>query len=433
MRTRNSALAFAAVVLAAGCQTEGVDDLSLAFVSSMHVDDDARPDGNGSPGRPFDNLPDAIDQARGLGGGVRIMIAPGVYELTETLAIDFPVILLGANDMEDDGSGWPSGQVAPDTETVILSAAALGTNDLVKVGSETGPVIEGQVAFRNLTFDLGPNFAHALHIVKAQDFAVTGCIFRGEDANIGIFPVASSGLIAYNHLSVGAGISVNAGTPGSPAVVEVRRNRGRGNSFGGLLLNGSGWDLPETDADQLDVVVTDNDWSDNHAEGMRFGIRVFLIRRDSGRPGDDQDTGNVTALIENNRIVGNDLGMSIDAGFPFRNFGGDPPTSCDERVYHGSFDLELSGNELSGSFVAPALISFSRHITYGDPSQLESWQFLHDTTYTISDPDSSLAGFLLDHPGQDPFTGGLCPGDDVRETLANQLVYNGVPVPNSSR
>jgi hypothetical protein len=432
MRTRNSALAFAALVLAAGCQTEEVDDLTTAYATGMHVDDDAQPGGTGSAGRPFNNLPDAIDQARQLGGGVRIMIAPGVYELTETLAIDFPVVLLGANEMEDDGSGWPSGKVAPNTETVILSTAALGMNDVVKVGSETGPVIKDPVAFRNLTFDTGPNFSHALHMIKAQDFAVTGCIFQGENGNIGVFPVASSGVIAYNYLSVGAGISVNAGTPGSPANVEVTRNRGRGNTFGGLLLNGSGWELPETNADQLDAVVTDNDFSDNHAEGeLRFGIRVFLIRRDSGQAGDEQDTGNVRALIENNRIFGNDLGMAIDAGFPFRNFGGDPPTSCDERVYHGSFDLELSGNDLSDSFLAPALISFSRHVTYVDSSALESWQFLHDTTYTISDPDNSLDGFWLDHPAKDPFTGGLCVDDDSQEPLENQLVYNGVPVPNN--
>lgn len=430
MTTRNSALSFAGLVLVAGCQTERVDDLTQALATNVHVDDNAPPGGDGSPANPFNNLPDAVDHAGGLGGDIRILIAAGEYELTETLEIDFPVVMQGANVMGDDATGWPSGLVAPGTETVILSTAALGMNTLVKVGSETGPVINGLVAFRNLTFDLGPNFANALHIVKTQDFDVRRCLFRGEDPNIGIFPVASSGDIADNHLSVGAGISVNAGTPGSPARVQVTGNRAVGNSFGGLLLNGSGFDLPETNADQLDVEVTDNDLSDN-AGGTRFGIRVFLIRRDPGSPGDDQDTGNVTALIEDNRIVGNGIGMTIDAGFPFRNFGGTPPTMCDPRVYHGSFDLDLNGNDLSGSLFAPALISFTRSNVFFDPSgELPFWQYLHDTTYTISDPDESLDGFLLDHPSNDPFVGGACM-EDVQEQLNNQLVYNGAPVPNN--
>lgn len=433
MKTRNSALSFAGLFLLAGCQTEAINDLTRALVTNVHVDDDAPPGGDGSLANPFDNLPDAVDHAGGLGGDIRILIEPGEYALTQTLAIDFPVILQGTNVMGDDPDGWPSGLVAPGTETVILSTPTLGPNTLIKVGSETGPVISGLVAFRDLTFDLGPNFANALHIVKAQDFDVRRNLFRGDDANIGVFPVASSGVIADNHMTVGAGISVNAGTPGSPANVEVSGNRAVENGFGGLLLNGSGFDLPETNADQLDVVVTDNDLSNNDAptdDNTRFGIRVFLIRRDPGRPGDDQDTGNVTALIEDNRIVGNGLGITIDAGFPFRNFGS-TPKRCDERVYHGSFDLELTGNDVSGNLRAPALITFTRSSTALNPGELSAWQYLHHATYTISDPDDSLDGFLLDHPANDPFVGPVCPADITPELLLNQLVYNGVTVPNN--
>ena len=139
--------------------------------------------------------------------------------------------------------------------------------------------------------------------------------------------------------------------------------------------------------------------------------------------------------------------MTIDAGFPFRNLGFTVPpalqaatdatmnrlggpSACDERVYHGSFDLELNGNDLSGSLLASALISFTRNDASFTPADLQFWQFLHDTTFTISDPDESLEGFLLDHPTRDPFTGGLCPGDTVQEPLNNLLIYNGAVVPN---
>jgi len=122
--------------------------------------------------------------------------------------------------------------------------------------------------------------------------------------------------------------------------------------------------------------------------------------------------------------------MSIDAAFPFRNFSSNP-TRCDERVYHGSFDLDLAGNSLSGSSFAPALISFTRNSTALDPGELAAWQYLHHSTYTISDPDESLDGFMLDHPANDPFVGPTCPADVTPEALLNTLVYNGVTVPNN--
>jgi hypothetical protein len=62
----------------------------------------------------------------------------------------------------------------------------------------------------------------------------------------------------------------------------------------------------------------------------------------------------VAATIEGNRIADNQIGVTIDAGFPFRRVG----TTCDSRVYSGTFDLELRGNTLSGSRFLPALIAF---------------------------------------------------------------------------
>jgi hypothetical protein len=55
------------------------------------------------------------------------------------------------------------------------------------------------------------------------------------------------------------------------------------------------------------------------------------------------------------------------------------------------------------------------------------WQYLHNSTYTISDPDGTLAGYWYDHPAADPFL-GPCANDAVQEPLANHLIYNGVEV-----
>jgi hypothetical protein len=58
----------------------------------------------------------------------------------------------------------------------------------------------------------------------------------------------------------------------------------------------------------------------------------------------------------------------------------------DTRVYTGTIDITLTGNTLSGSLLAPGLISFTREQTTLNPAQLPSWQYLHNAIYTITDP-----------------------------------------------
>jgi hypothetical protein len=431
MRFRSCVLFLSGLAIVTGCQTEAIDDQALALVTTVHVDDGAPPGGDGTPGNPFNNLPDAVEHAGGLSGAITILLAPGQYPLSNTLAIDFPVEVRGSNQLVFDGSGWPTGAVAPGTSTQIVGTAALGTDTLVKVGSETGPVISGGVTFRDLSFVCTSPNAHALHIVKTQGFTVTNNTFSG--GNISVFPVASSGLIDGNSMrGVGVGVSVNAGTPGSPADVTVTGNRSSRNRFGGVLLNGSGFDLPETNAHSLEVTVSNNDLSFNaFIPEFSFGIRVFVIRRDNERPGDGQNVGALFAHIEQNLIEGNEIGLTLDAGFPFRNYTtGSGQHACDDRVYEGSVDLELLANTLIDSELAPALLSFTRNSASFDPGELQAWQFLHFATYNISDPHFSLNGFLVDHPATDPFVGGLCPGDVTHEALDNHLVYNQATIPN---
>ena len=65
--------------------------------------------------------------------------------------------------------------------------------------------------------------------------------------------------------------------------------------------------------------VRNNDLSGNiGVPGFSFGIRIVILRRDIGLPGDTQSEGHVHASVTGTRIVGNEMGFSIDAGFPYR-------------------------------------------------------------------------------------------------------------------
>jgi hypothetical protein len=119
--------------------------------------------------------------------------------------------------------------------------------------------------------------------------------------------------------------------------------------------------------------------------------------------------------------------VTIDAGFPFRRVG----TTCDPRVYSGTFELELRGNTLSGSRFIPALIAFTRNQAALHQFPLDLWQYLHSATYDITDPDGTLADALIDHPEVDPFI-GPCPNDAAYELLDNRLIYNGTVLPHMS-
>ena len=84
---------------------------------------------------------------------------------------------------------------------------------------------------------------------------------------------------------------------------------------------------------------------------------------------------------------------------------------------------------VADSVLAPALVTFTRYTAAMGFQPMREWQYLHDSTFSISDPDDSLAGALIDHPERDPFLGS-CPGDERLEPLRNSLLRNGLAVPN---
>jgi hypothetical protein len=194
-----------------------------------------------------------------------------------------------------------------------------------------------------------------------------------------------------------------------------------------MLLNGTGTDADEF-ADQLDATVENNDLSDNGFGNAGFGLRIFIIRRDPGAPADFQSTGFIRAVVRNNRLVHNQIGLLLDAGFPYRRFMG----VCDPRTYSGGIDLTLKNNVITGSTLLPSLITFTRSTTALNPAMRNQYKYLHNSTFAVSDPDGTLAGYTLDHRNNDPATAAqLCPGEPASAPLGNHFFYNGVEIAGS--
>jgi len=389
----------------------------------IHVDDDAVAGGDGSGKTPYNNIAAALVAANATTASVTIKVAPGDYVITETLRISRSLDLSGSSQLLIDGDALPTGDVAAGTETRIVAASSLGAQPVILVGRSNGTVLSG---VRIGGFVLaGTAGGVEVQLTRVQDYLVSANVFRSP-ANFGLLSVASSGRVIGNHFSgVGTGAIFTGGYPASPSSVTFTGNRSVRNTLGGALLNGASIDIPEL-GDQLDAVVRGNDLSDNTGNpNQSFGLRVFILRRDLGAPGDTQSSARVHALVQNNRIAANRHGIVIDAGFPYRAVG----TVCDTRVYSGAVDLTFVDNTVTGSLVRSALVTFTRHVAALNQALLPQWQYLHGATFVIDDRDGALADAWIDHPELDPFL-GPCPGDATHEPLGNVLLYNGAVVPN---
>lgn len=407
------------ILLAAAC---GGDDDGP---STIYVAVNAPAGGDGSSAKPLGSISAAITMA-GEKKAATVKLAPGRYELSASITIRAPIELRGSQQMMVDADGLPTGAMAG-TETVLVAAADIpAAAPLVVIGSADGPLLQG-VTVRDLTFEAGDG--DAVQVWKTKDFLVQDNVIK--KAGLGINTNASSGRAAGNHISgVGAcGLCISAGSPAFPSVVEIAGNRSVGNGAGGILLNGGPPFMSDTDVDHLDVTVKGNDASDNTGMQPGFGIRIIVMRRDPDMPGAAQKQGNVKALIQDNRLSGNRAALTIDAGFPYREYPSPEPTLCDTRVYTGSFDLTFKGNRVEGSVLKPAIITFTRITVTQNPGQRRLWQYLHGATFKIDDAEGNLTGYQLDHPAADPYTGTRCEADAAGETLGNTFIYNGTTIP----
>jgi hypothetical protein len=404
---------------------------------TIYVSENAPPGGDGSLQHPFQTITDAIIRAHAIHGNAVIKVQPGTYSVSNTLDIeDDSVSLIASDFLETDSGGWPTGVVTPGTETLLAPSASLGSLALISVGHSSGTVV------RNITiqgFTMTPRTGDGVDLFRAQDFTVAGNVIEGlpqtpAPVNFGINAEASSGTISGNFITqVACGTCVAAGYAGSPSFVQFIGNRVVQVRNAGLILSGStilgvGPSIPEQ-GDQMHAVVRNNDISLNTSSSpVGFGIRVFMIMR--AFP-DTQSSGNVQALIQDNQIAGNYIGVGIDAGFPFRQIGSGAAKVCDTRVYSGRFDLTLQGNQIGNNLRAPGLISFTRFSATLTPAQLPQWQYLHQADFTIVDPQEELAGSIVDNPAMDPFVNSYCDADTMHEALGNSLRYNGRLVPES--
>lgn len=405
-----------------------------AKTAKLYVDAATNPGGDGSKDAPFRRITDAVNKAREIWLAdskaktkIEINVEPGTYvgSYSNTgpdievlpIILDIPGLKLeGSTSMLLDDDDLPTGVIEP--ASLLTAQPPLATGQSLLVIARTSPQLSGlSVEISRFKIDVGnaptANLGNGILVERVQDFVIrdnylTGGAFQGIQAT------ASSGKIQGNYITqVGCGACIFAGSTTSPANVTFSGNRSRNNLFGGVLLNGSG--ISDPAFDRLSAVVDGNDLSDSNANvGQGFGVRVIVVRHDPPNPG---DSGNVTATISNNRIHNNRFGFSIDAGFPYRTFGGNP----DPRLHKGTLNLSIRDNDVNGNLKAPALISFTRNTATLTPSQLSQWKYLEHSTFEITDSDGDLNGYWFDHPVSDPIDGRL---------LQNILRINGVEIPN---
>ena len=133
--------------------------------------------GDGSKQSPFNNLVEALADARTTSETVVIRVAPGDYAIDSSLVIDRSSLdLRGSSVLIKDAHGWPTGKVAPGTRTRIVGTELLGQGPLVAVGRPDGVVIE-EVAIRGFVF-VPAEFGIAVWLTRVQAYTVRENAFR---------------------------------------------------------------------------------------------------------------------------------------------------------------------------------------------------------------------------------------------------------------
>jgi hypothetical protein len=206
---------------------------------------------------------------------------------------------------------------------------------------------------------------------------------------------AASGVIEENVIAEHVcGVCTQAGNKSSPASYSILTNRVANNNSEGISIGGSSVDgtdpallpvSPGTVFDSATALINGNDVSDNNK--IPFITTAISLAVTLPNIPARQVAGNISAIVTNNTIRNNALGVAIDAAFPFRN---------DPRLWTGNVRASFIGNSISGSKSAPVLITFTRTTAATQPSDPKYWKYLQDSTFTISDPNGDLLGHCVE-------------------------------------
>jgi len=354
-----------------------------------------------------------------------IHVASGQYVETWPLILDVPNLSLeGETSLTTDGNGLPTGFVDSSATKLVAKPALVSLETILLMGPTSSDLTGNGVTVQGLVLDAGnsglADNGRDITLDRVSDFSIRQNVLTGSAA-LALDARASSGVIEENFITgATCGSCISAGNQQTPANYLFLRNRSVNNVGAAVLVGGSSYDgvedtrllpvAPGTTFDQITAVINGNDLSNNNQDpNFSAGIRFFAINL--GIP-TAQNTGNVTATVINNTVMGNSFGVTIDAGFPYR---------ADQRLWNASFSVAFSGNVISGSKRSPALITFTRNEATIFPKMLKAYKYLQDSTFTLSDSGGNLNGYWFDHPATDPTDGRL---------LNNTLIVNGVTVPN---
>jgi len=428
----------------------------------LYVDAAAKENGDGSREHPFWRITDGVVAARALRQhhhhhSITLHVLPGNYvgsydpdhlagnprlELLPIIVNVSNLSLEGGTELDEDEDGLPTGTYPLESETFLTTDLHLSPGQtLLLIATTTDGMAGNGVSVSGFVMDAQESSSSELgfdiYADRVSDFSIHHNLLR-HGGTAGGGTRLASGSFEANFLAsmVDVGIFATGGSMVYPATVTVRRNRSIGivggtsvtavASFYPLQLGANPLMLeplqmtydrnnPEdlrNIPDKLEATIEGNDFSNNNFFGLRFFF--YPPTRYSTVDATQPMTGFVNATVRDNRFNRNaDHGIDVDAGFASRN---------NPRQFTGTFEGTFEHNALIDNRRNTSLFDFThKGVTLGLQPR-ESWKYMQESTFQVTDLDGELAGFDYDHLLEDPFDGS--------PVIGNVLIYNGTVQPN---
>jgi len=418
--------------------------------STVFVDSQAGPGGDGSRGAPYQTITRAVQGAREIRAERRnriiVRVAPGEY------VEDFPIYLnmsnfelRGSTQLIEDEDGLPGNCgsdlvpapcVEPGTETVIMPVRPLTVGQVLLVIAPTRDSPADRVtdvSIRGFIFDGRAvdvtTGGLAIFVDRANNFSLQDNVMRR--LQIGAYTRMASGK-AEGHFGydINDGLAINGGSRIYPARVQVKANRFMGNLQQGVVALGAGavkarvqapnvktiqtlYDPaqhPEQVPNTLTLAVIGNDMSVSPRFGMRlesFGSGDSFYDTTDNQP----MTAHITATVRSNSFRNNgEYGVLVEGAFA---------TRANPRMFTGTSRVHFDDNDLAGNGRAGLFIGFMLNgVVTRNPGLINQYKYLHDSRFTLeTDEEAQLFGVDYDNPVLDRFD-GITP-------LNNTLIIDG--------